>query len=74
MLWVYFRLGRTAPEPSGVSLAHDVSQGYIFVSANWEPKGDLGAPLGHSLGSLLRYLLPLWQHMFAMLVFTGAEG
>ena len=66
-------LGRHPLEPSGVPPAHSVSRGCIFLQ-NWVSKGSLGAPLGHSLGSLGAGLWPLWQHMVTMLVFRGTRG
>jgi len=38
------------------------------------PKVPLGAPLGHSWGSLSVHLCTLWQHMFRMPAFMGARG
>ena len=66
-------LGRHPLEPSGAPPAHSVSRGCIFDEV-WVSKGPLGAPLGHSLGSLCAGLWPLWQHMVAMLVFRGTRG
>jgi hypothetical protein len=48
-------------------------RGCIFPES-WVSKGPLGAPLGHSSGSLCAHLRPLWQHMVAMLVFRGTRG
>ena len=73
MIYVHFGLGYAPPEPSGVSLAHSVARGCIFLE-NWVSKGGLGAPLGHSSGSLCAHLWPLWQHMVAMLVFRRTRG
>ena len=70
---MHFELGKAPPEPSGAPLAHSGSQRYIF-RAIWEPRGGLGAPLGHSLGSLLQFLRALWQHMFAMLPCRVTQG
>ena len=36
-------------------------------------QGDLGAPLGHSLGPLFVELRALWQHMLARLVCGGTQ-
>jgi len=73
MIFVHFGLVWAPPEPSGASLAHSVSRGCSFLE-NWVSKGALGAPLGHSLGSLCSHLRTLWQHMFGMPAFMGIRG
>ena len=70
---MHFGLGQASPEPSGVSLAHSVSRGCTFHQI-WGAKGGLGAPIGHSLGSLCANLRTLWQHMFGMPAFMGIRG
>ena len=66
MISVHFAFEKASQSLQGAPLAHSMPQGYIF-RAIWEPRGGLGALLGHSLGPLLQILRALWQHMFAML-------
>jgi len=63
----------TPRRPQGCPLHILCPEGAFFLRFGC-PKGALGAPLGHSWGSLCPHLRTFWQHACGTPAFMGARG